>query len=111
MPRLLLLHFVHEPASQELANAIRAFRFEVDIASTPGLALQKVRQGNAAFDLVLLIGRAEAEGDLKAIRELVLTYRRLNHCAIPSFLFVSCTKLDPQLRLRIERMGVRYVRI
>jgi hypothetical protein len=47
---------------------------------------------------------------LVTLRRLVEASRQYSMCQGPLFLFASHRKCSPNLRLRIERLGARYVR-
>jgi hypothetical protein len=109
--RVLLIDCDDEDFSRGIADAICLLGFDVDITSGSGLAVQKLRKRVPQYDVALVIGKAAADADVKAVRELIHACNRFGNGDSPCFLFVSRSKGDPQIRLRIEQLGVRYVRV
>lgn len=111
MRRVLLIDCDDEDFSRSIGDAICSLGFDADLTSSPGLALQKLRTNLPMYDFALVIGKASTDADLRMVRELVHACHRFGHGSAPCFLFASRSTGDPRVRLQIEQLGVRYVRL
>jgi len=70
----------------------------------------ELQRRTLSYALVVVIAPELPEQWLAVLRRLKRACRRTLLFHRPLFLFISNRKCNPHLRLRIERMGARYVR-
>lgn len=73
-------------------------------------AANELQRRTLSYALVVIIASGLPEHWLAVLRRLKMACRRSRLFHRPLFLFVANRKCNPRLRLRIERMGARYVR-
>jgi ActR/RegA family two-component response regulator len=109
MYRLLLID-QDSMHAERLATCLREHGLGVLIAESIEEAARRLQQRLPSFELVVVVTSGMTEQWLVALRRLVEASRQYSMCRGPLFLFASRRKCSPNLRLRIERLGARYVR-
>lgn len=110
MRRVLLID--RSPADAvALKAALRRHGFEVNVEDPEWRALQELRHPVPECEFVVIVARRTPESDVKLLRELVTASQQLHQCGQPEFLFASCVRCVPSLRVQIGRLGARYVRL
>jgi ActR/RegA family two-component response regulator len=109
MHRLLLIDHDRTHA-ERLAARLRQRGLVVMIAEGIEEAAHRLDQRIPAYDLVVVIAAGLPDAWLGMLRNLVRASRQHSTGPRPFFLFVSQSKCNPRIRLRIERLGARYVR-
>jgi len=109
MYRLLLID-QNPLRAERLTEYLR--RRSLDVTTTASIeeAVDELQRRTLSYELVFVIASGLPEHWLAVLKRLKRACRRSVLFHRPLFLFVSNRKCNPQLRLRIERMGVRYVR-
>ena len=109
MYRLLLID--QDPKHAErLAVYLRRRSLVVTTTASIEQGEKSLRHSIPDFDLVVLVVPGLPEQGLAILRKLRMACGRSYFYRRPLFLFVSVQKCSPRLRLRIERLGARYVR-
>jgi DNA-binding response OmpR family regulator len=106
MYRLLLID-QDATHAERLAICLRERGIEVMIAESIEEAAQRLQQRLPPYELVVVV--ASRTPELAILRRLVGACRQYSMCRGPLFLVASRRKGSPYLRLRIERIGARYV--
>jgi len=109
MYRLLLID-QDATHAERLATCLRQRGLAVLIAESIEAAALRLQQRVPSYELVVVVALEPSEQWPGIIRKLVRACRQLSVCQGPLFLFVSRRKCSPDFRLRIERLGARYVR-
>jgi len=100
-------------------NPIRAKRLtaylcrrSLSVTTTASIeeAAGELHRRTLSYALVVVIASGLPEHWLAVLRRLKRACRRSRLFHRPLFLFVANRKCNPHVRLRIERMGARYVR-
>lgn len=109
MYRLLLIDqdAIH---AGRLATCLRERGLAVVIAQSIEEAARRLQQRVPSCELVVVVASEMLEQWPGILRKLVRACRQLAMCQGPLFLFVARRKCSPHFTLRIERLGVRYVR-
>jgi len=110
MRRVLLIDHSDEHAV-DLKAALRLRGFEVSIEDQCWRAIHALRQRVTEWEFVLVVARNDPERDLNLLRDLILASQQFQQSGLPEFLFASCVRCAPSLRIQIGKMGARYVRI
>jgi DNA-binding response OmpR family regulator len=109
MYRLLLMDD-DEIHAERLAVAIRERGLSVIIADSSEEAERRLRQRLPSFELLVIVALGTPEQSLAILGRVLKACRPYSMCQGPLILFVSRRKWSSHLRLRIERLGARYVR-
>jgi len=109
MYRLLLIdqNPIH---AERLTSYLRCRGLAVTTAASIEEAAGELQRRTLFYALVVVVASGLPEHWLTVLRRLKRACRRSLLFHRPLFLFVSNRKCNPHLRLRIERMGARYVR-
>lgn len=109
MYRLLLIDqdAIH---AERLASYLRERGLVVLITESTEEAALRLQQRVPSYELVVVVALEMSEQWLGILRKLMQACRQFSVCHGPLFLFASRRKCAPYLRLRIERLGARYVR-
>ena len=110
MRRVLL---IDRPGKDGAALAVELRRrgFEVRIEDSQWRAAEELCRPVPVWEFVVLVTRTTSEEDVKLLRELVMASQRAHQGGLPEFIFVSCSRCVPSFRVRIGRLGARYVRL
>ena len=109
MYRLLLIDHDRTHADR-LATHLRQRSLVVTIAEHIEEAARSLNQRIPTYELVVVIACGPPDAWLAMLRKIVRASRQRCNGLRPLFLFVSPLKCNPRIRLRIERLGARYVR-
>jgi CheY-like chemotaxis protein len=109
MYRLLLID-PNTTDAERLAAYLRRRGLAVTTKASIEEAVSELWRRTLSYQLVVVIAPGLPEHWLAVLRRLKWSCRRSYLFHSPLFLFVSNRKCNPHLRLRIERMGARYVR-
>jgi response regulator RpfG family c-di-GMP phosphodiesterase len=109
MYRLLLID-QDATHTERLATCLRQRGLAVLIAESIDEAAWKLQQRVPSCELVVVVASEMSELWPGILRKLTRACRPSSMCQGPLFLFVARRKCSPNLRLRIERLGARYVR-
>jgi hypothetical protein len=109
MFRLLLID--HNPSHAErLAARLRQSGLAVTITERIEEASRSLNQRIPTYELVVVIASGLPDEWVGILRKLVRASRLRCTGPRPFFLFASRLKCNSRTRLRIERLGARYVR-
>jgi ActR/RegA family two-component response regulator len=95
--------------AERLASRLRQHGLAVSIAEGIPEARRCLQRRIPPFELVLVVASEMPDRWLGVLRALVQASRQSCMCLGPLFLFVTPTKCNPHMRLRIEHLGARYV--
>ena len=95
--------------AERLATRLRQHGLAVLIAASIPEALRRLQQRIPSCELVLIAASGMPDQWLGILRALVQASRQSCLCLGPFFLFAASLKCNPHIRLRIERLGARYV--
>lgn len=109
MYRLLLID-QDEIHAERLATFLRRRRLVVTTTASIDEAVSGLRRRIPFYELVVVVASRSPEQWLAILRRLKRACRLSYFFHRPLFLFVSKRKCNPHMRLRIERLGARYVR-
>ena len=109
MYRLLLIDH-NASHAEHLAARLRQSGLAVMITERIEEAARSLNQRIPPYELVVVIASGLPDEWVEILRKLVRASRQRCTGPHPFFLFVSRLKCNPHMRLRIERLGVRYVR-
>ncbi len=110
MRRILLIDRSDQGAAV-LGSALRQRGFEVRIEDQRWRAVQALRQPVPLWEFVVVVARSRSEEDVDLLRDLIVASQQFHQSGIPEFLFASCTRCTPSLRVGIAKLGARYVRL
>jgi len=96
--------------AERLALYLRRRGLVVTITASIEEGEKGLRRRIPLFDLVVLVVSGLPEQGLAVLRKLRMACSKSYFFRRPLFLFVSTQRCNPRLRLRIERLGARYVR-
>ena len=96
--------------AERVATRLRHRGLAVMIAEGTEEAAYSLSHRVPAYELVVVIASGLPDAWLTTLRKLVRASRQQWTGPGPSFRFASKLKCAPQIRLRIERLGARYVR-
>jgi CheY-like chemotaxis protein len=108
MRRVLLVDQDSDHA-ERLAARLRLHGLIVLIAPSVSEAIRRLQQRIPPCELVLVAASGTPDGWFGILRALIQASRQSCMCLGPLFLFASSVKCNPHVRLRIERLGARYV--
>jgi hypothetical protein len=110
MRRVLLID--RSPADAvALKAALRRHGFEAKVEDLQWRAVQVLRRPVLECEFVVIVARSTPESDVKQLRELVMASQQFHQSGQPEFLYASCVRCVPSLRVQIGRLGARYVRL
>ena len=110
MRRVLLIDSCDEHATM-LRQALHQRGFDVRTEDHRWRTLQALRQPVPEWEFVIIVARNRPEEQIASLRELVIASQQYHQSDLPVFLFASCVGYSPSLRIQIEKLGVRYVRL
>lgn len=85
--------------------------FEVRVEDQQWRASQLLRRALPECEFVVIMARNTCEDDVALLRELVAASQQFHRSGVPEFIFASCAHCASPLRIRIARLGARYVRL
>jgi ActR/RegA family two-component response regulator len=95
--------------AERLALCLRQRGLAVSIADSIPESARLLRQRIPVCDLVLVAVAEMSDRWLDTLLSLIEASRQLHFSLGPLFLLASRQNCNPHFRLRIERLGVRYV--
>lgn len=110
MRRILLIDRSDRSAAM-LGTALRQRGFDVRIEDQQWKAVRALRQPVPLWDFVIVVASGSSEGDLAWLRDLIAASQQFHQSGVPEFLFASCTRCTPSIRVGIAKLGVGYVRV
>jgi len=110
MRRVLLIDRSRENAVT-LKTVLHHHGFEVHIEDRRWLAVQELRQPVPLWEFVVVVAGASSETDLAFLRELIAASQQFQQSGLPEFVFATRSRCTPAVRMRIVRLGARYVRL
>jgi len=108
MYRVLLIDEDSNHATR-LAHRLRECGLVVTMARSAAEAAGQLEQPLPVYDVAVVVAAAASEQSVSILRLFVQASIQLSLGRGPLFLFASRQKCSPQLRLRIEHLGARYV--
>lgn len=110
MRRVLLIDR-SDGTAEVLKTALPRRGFELRAEDQHWRAAQLLRQPLPEWEFVVIVARNTCEDDVTLLRELVVASQQFHQSAAPEFIFASCVRCVPALRIRIAKLGARYVRL
>lgn len=110
MRRVLLIDRSHDTA-EVLKTALLRRGFEVRAEDQQWKAAQLLRQPIPEWEFVVIVARNTCEDDVTLLRELMVASQQFHQIAAPEFIFASRVRCAAALRIRIAKLGARYVRL
>jgi ActR/RegA family two-component response regulator len=110
MRRVLLIDR-SDGTAEELKTAMLRRGFKVRAEDQRLRAAQLLRQPVPEWEFVVIVARSSREDDVTLLRELVVASQQFQQSDAPQFIFASSLRCISSLRIRIAKLGARYVRL
>lgn len=94
-----------------LFEALRHRGFDVHIEQNRWQTLRALRQPTPEWEFVIIVARLRPEEHLSILREVTVASQQYHQTGLPEVIFASYVGCAPPLRLEIEGLGARYVRL
>jgi ActR/RegA family two-component response regulator len=94
-----------------LREALHDRGFDVHTEENRWKTVRALRQPTPEWEFVIIVVKMRPEEQLCKLRELVVASQQFHQTGLPEFIFASCVRCPPSLRIEIERLGARYVRL
>lgn len=109
--RRVLLFDRSDGTAEALKTALLRRGFEVRAEDQRWRAAQLLRQPLPEWEFVVIVARSLGEDNVTLLRDLVAASQQFHQSGVPEFIFASCVRCASSLRVRIAKLGARYVRL